>query len=347
VRAQAQSGTGKTGAFVIAALQLCDESVNLTQVLVLASTREIAAQNTARCRDIGIHMKVGVVLLSGGTPIAIDQDALRMNPQIVVGTPGRVEHMIEIGALKTENIRLLIIDEADEMLKAGFQDQVRSIFRRLNKTDIQIAMFSATYGEEELRVSEDILVNPVTINLVLEDQTLKGIRQYYVAVGSKPPFRRGRGDHLIPKTVTLLDIFKKQGLGQVIVFVNSKEDARFVYTWLKDAGWPCDLTSAELTQPERENALNRLREGKSRCMVSSGVLSRGIDIPDLSVVICLDLPSEGDWNTYVHRIGRSGRYGKRGTVINIVYDDELRNLKAIEKFYSTMIKELPENFSFQ
>lgn len=346
IRAQAQSGTGKTGAFAVAALQLCDMERHATQVLVLASTREIAAQNAMRFRDLGSFMGVGVALLSGGSPISVDQEALRMDPHIVVGTPGRVEHMIEIGALKTGSIRLFIIDEADEMLKAGFQDQVKSIFKRLNKTEVQIAMFSATYDEEELRVSEEILMDPVIIDLRYNDQTLKGIRQYYINLGLEPPFKRSRGEYLLPKLATLIDIFKRQQIGQSIVFINSKEDARIIYNGLKAEGWPCELISAELTQVERENVLNRFRSGENRCLISSGLLSRGVDIQNLSVVFCLDVPSLERKSSYIHRIGRSGRYGRKGTAVNIVYENELRNLRSIEKFYNSTVKELPADFSF-
>lgn len=346
IRAQAQSGTGKTGAFAVAALQILDERVHATQVLVLASTREIAAQNAMRFRDLGCFMGVGVVLLSGGSSIVVDQEALKMDPHVVVGTPGRVEHMIEVGALKTNSIKLFIIDEADEMLKAGFQDQVKSIFKKLNKAEVQIAMFSATYDEEELRVSEEILMEPVIIDLRYNDQTLKGIRQYYIDLGPEPSFKRGRIEYLQPKLVTLIDIFKKQQIGQSIVFINSKEDARIIYNGLKAENWACELISAELTQMERESVLNRFRSGDNRCLISSGLLSRGVDIQNLSVVFCLDVPSLERKSTYIHRIGRSGRYGRKGTAVNIVYESELRNLRAIEKFYNSNIKELPADFSF-
>ncbi|CAD27090.1 EUKARYOTIC TRANSLATION INITIATION FACTOR 4A [Encephalitozoon cuniculi GB-M1] len=348
IRAQAQSGTGKTGAFAVAALQICDMSQDVTQILVLASTREIAAQNAARFEDLGCFMGARVALLSGGSPIAADKVALEKKPHIVVGTPGRVEHMININELSMDNIKLFVIDEADEMLKAGFQEQVKSIFRRItNKDEVQIAMFSATYDEEELRVSEEILINPVIIDLRYNDQTLKGIRQYFIDLRKEPPFRKGREDYLLPKLVTLYDIFRKQRLGQSIVFINSKEDARIVYDWLIRHEWECELISAELTQAERERTLNRFRGGTGRCLISSGLLSRGIDIQNLSVVFCLDVPSFERKSTYIHRIGRSGRYGRKGIAINIVYEHELKNLKAIERFYNTTIKELPADFSFQ
>ncbi|KAH9412001.1 ATP-dependent RNA helicase [Ordospora pajunii] len=348
IRAQAQSGTGKTGAFAVAALQICDENTDETQVLVLASTREIAAQNARRFESLGCYMGIRVGLLSGGSPVFEDKDMLKMKPHVVVGTPGRVEHMIKDGALNMDYIKLFIIDEADEMLKAGFQEDVKKIFRSITKKDeVQIAMFSATYDEEELRVSEEILINPVIIDLRHNDQTLKGIRQYYIDLKKEPTFRNGREEYLLPKLVTLYDIFKKQRLGQCIVFVNSKEDARIVYDWLKKNDWECELISAELMQTEREATLNRFREGTGRCLISSGLLSRGVDIQNLSVVFCLDVPNFERRSTYIHRIGRSGRYGRKGIAINIVYEHELKNLREIEKFYSTTIKELPADFSFQ
>lgn len=348
IRAQAQSGTGKTGAFAIAALQICDMSQDMTQVLILASTREIAAQNSDRLREIGKFMDVRVALLSGGSPIAEDKLALEKKPHVVVGTPGRVEHMININELSMDNIKLFVIDEADEMLKAGFQEQVKAIFQKIpNKDEVQIAMFSATYDEEELKVSEEILINPVIVDLRYKDQTLKGIRQYYVYLEKEPPFRKGREEYLLRKLEALYDIFHKEGLGQSIVFINSKEDARIVYDWLTRKDWQCELISAELTQAERERTLNRFRAGTGRCLISSGLLSRGIDIQNLSVVFCLDVPSFDRKSTYIHRIGRSGRYGRKGIAINLVYHHELENLRAIEKFYNTTVKELSRDFTFQ
>jgi len=239
----------------------------------------------------------------------------------VVGTPGRVDQMIQEGHLKTDKIKLFIIDEADEMLQAGFQEQVKAIFKSLNRKEVQIAMFSATYEEEELRVSEEVLKDPVIIDLRQDNQTLAGIQQFYINLG---PDNSPRRDDYSVKCATLIDLLKNYSFGQTIIFVTSKVKAAYVYSSLKECDIPCELISSDLTQSEREDVLNRFRSGSNRILISSGLLSRGVDIQNLSVVFCLDVPPEHKKSTYIHRIGRSGRYGKKGFAINILSDHAFR-----------------------
>ncbi|KAF9764342.1 ATP-dependent RNA helicase eIF4A [Nosema granulosis] len=336
IRAQAQSGTGKTGAFAIGALQSLDQSLQATQVLVLVSTREIAAQNANRFVDFSKFMDVNICLLAGGSPVQVDIKNLAANPHVVVGTPGRVEQMINEGHLNTEKIKLFIIDEADEMLQAGFQEQVRNIFMALNRKTIQIAMFSATYEEEELTVSEEILNDPVIIDLRQSEQTLIGIKQFVINLGEDTSFRK---NDLTSKLSTLVDLFKHHKFGQTVIFVTAKERAKYIYEGLNNEGIPCECITADLMQAEREQVLDRFRSGKNRILVSSGLLSRGVDIQDLSVVFCLDVPPPNKKSTYIHRIGRSGRYGKKGIAILVLHKHEMQNLKEIEKFYNTKVKD--------
>ncbi|KAK6090049.1 hypothetical protein P3W45_000937 [Vairimorpha bombi] len=337
IRAQAQSGTGKTGAFAIGSLQCLDKTLNCTQVLVIVSTREIAAQNASRFRDFSMYMGINVCLLSGGSSVAQDISNLECCPHVVVGTPGRVDQMIQEGYLKTDKVKLFVIDEADEMLQAGFQDQVKSIFKSLNRKTVQIAMFSATYEEEELRVSEEVLKDPVVIDLRQDRQTLAGIQQFYINLG---PDNSHKKDDYTLKCATLVDLLRNYSFGQTVIFVTSKMKAAFIYSGLCDQKIPCELISSDLTQTERVEVLNRFRSGANRILISSGLLSRGVDIQNLSVVFCLDVPAENKKSTYIHRIGRSGRYGKKGFAINILSDHEFNNLKKIEKFYNTKIVQL-------
>lgn len=337
IRAQAQSGTGKTGAFAIGALQCVDRNDLCTQILVIVSTREIAAQNASRFKDFSMYMGINVCLLSGGSSVQLDISNLSCNPHVVVGTPGRVDQMIQEGHLKTNNIKLFIIDEADEMLQAGFQDQVKSIFKSLNRSKVQIAMFSATYEEEELRVSEEVLKDPVVIDLRQDNQTLAGIQQFYINLGKDESPRK---DDYSIKCATLVDLLKNYSFGQTVIFVTSKVKAAYIFSGLKEHDIPCELISSDLTQTERVDVLNRFRSGSNRILISSGLLSRGVDIQNLSVVFCLDVPPENKKSTYIHRIGRSGRYGKKGFAINILSDHEFVNLSKIEKFYNTKIIQL-------
>ncbi|ELA47090.1 hypothetical protein VCUG_01451 [Vavraia culicis subsp. floridensis] len=342
IRAQAQSGTGKTGAFAVASLQRIDETLPATQVLVLCSTREIAEQNAARTTEIGKNMGVSVPFLAGGFNVGRTREELSKNPPIVTGTPGRVLHMISTGDLKTDNIFLLIIDEADEMLKRGFKDQVREVFMSLNREKIQVAMFSATWDKSEMEVADDILSDPVIIHLRHDEQTLKGIDQYFVNIGSKP----SRGED-IQKMEVLLDIYRRSEVGQSVIFVNSRSKAKFLFEALKTHKFPCEVIHSDLTQNERSDVLRRVRNGECRCLIATGLMARGIDIQQLSIVFNFDLPKGLDKSTYIHRIGRAGRFGRKGKAINIVYQDEMECIKELEGFYSTMISPLPNDFNLK
>lgn len=342
IRAQAQSGTGKTGAFAVASLQRINENDKFTQVLILCSTREIAEQNATRTQEIGKNMNVEVPFLAGGFNVGKTKDALAKNPPIVTGTPGRILHMISTGDLKTENIFLLIIDEADEMLKRGFKDQVREIFGSLDREKVQVAMFSATWDQSEMEVADDILKDPILIHLRHDEQTLKGIDQYFVNLGNKP----ARGED-IQKMEVLLDIYRRSEVGQSVIFVNSRSKAKFLFEALKSHKFPCEVIHSDLTQNERSDILKRVRNGDCRCLIATGLMARGIDIQQLSIVFNFDLPKGLDKSTYIHRIGRAGRFGRKGKAINIIYDDELVCIKELETFYSTNISALPGEFELK
>lgn len=342
IRAQAQSGTGKTGAFSVASLQKIDPLLNKTQVLILCSTREIAEQNAACTTIIGKQMGISVPFLTGGSEVARSQEVLSYNPPIVSGTPGRIFHMISTGNLKTDHINLFIIDEADEMLKRGFKDQVKEIFMSLNRDNIQVAMFSATWDKEEMEVANEILRNPVIIHLRHDEQTLKGIDQYYVNLGSKP----SRGED-IRKVDVLMDLFRRSEVGQSVIFVNSRNKAKYLFETLKNNQFPCEVIHSDLTQNERSDVLKRVRNGECRCLIATGLMARGIDIQQLSIVFNFDLPRSADKSTYIHRIGRAGRYGRKGKAINLVYSEDLKDIKEIESFYSTLISPLPSDFSLK
>lgn len=337
IRAQAQSGTGKTGAFAIAALQCVNKQEMCSQVLVLANTREIASQNANVFTEFSMYMGINVCLLSGGSSVQQDIVNLQVNPHVIVGTPGRVDQMIRSGYLKTDTIKLFIIDEADEMLQAGFKEQVQAIFMSLKRGSVQVAMFSATYEEEELKISEEVLQNPVLIDLRQEQQTLAGIQQYFINVGDYP---KGNQDDLSIKLYTLVDLLKKYSFGQSVIFITSKIKASYIYSGLQQHGVPCALISAELQQFERGKVLEAFKKGECRTLVSSGLLSRGVDVQNLSVVFCLDVPPENKKSTYIHRIGRSGRFGKKGVAINILYNPEFNNLTKIMSYYNTSIQPL-------
>lgn len=350
LRAQAQSGTGKTGAFVVGTLQKLDESLRKTQVLVLASTREIAAQNAKKYEEIGQYMGVTVCLLLGGTSTVEDAKALSTSPQVVVGTPGRVNSMILSQNLDTSYIKIFVLDEADEMLKAGFEEQVKSIFQSIVAETFQTLLFSATYSETDLEAIKSMVEDPAEIDLRYEDQTLKGIKQYYVDIG--PSLARGYSMHLkdqeaILKAHTLIDIFKNQTLSQVMIFYNRKHHAGLVHKTLNENGFPCELISSEFTQEQRKVILENFKAGKTRVLVSSGLCKRGIDVQALSVVVCLDVPMPEEKNDFIHRVGRSGRYGRKGIALHILTTSEVEGLKKIAGHFHSVIDPLPNNFNFK
>lgn len=349
LRAQAQSGTGKTGAFVIGSLQNIDENSHVPQIIVLASTREIASQNAEKFRQIGSYLKVSVCLLAGGSSVQVDRDLLSKNPQVIVGTPGRINHMMEKGYLNTSNIKIFILDEADEMLKAGFEEQVRLIYCGIKSPAFQSLLFSATYSPEDLAIIKNMVENPVEIDLRYEDQTLKGIKQYYVNIGSvaKSNTPVAKEQELLVKVHTLIDIFKNQKLSQVMIFINRKSHAAIVHKILNDQGFPCELITSDFEQAERSQTLESFKSGKTRILVSSGLCKRGIDVQALSVVVCLDVPNFDEKNDYIHRVGRSGRYGRKGKALHILSSYELETLLKICEHFNSIISPLPEGFSFQ
>ncbi|ELA41290.1 uncharacterized protein VICG_01663, partial [Vittaforma corneae ATCC 50505] len=317
---------------------------------VLASTREIAGQNAAKFQEIGRYMKVSVCLLAGGTSPLADISALSESPQVVVGTPGRVNSMIEGGHLKTSQIKIFVLDEADEMLKAGFEEQVKNIFVSIKAESFQSLLFSATYSEQDLNVIKNMVEEPVEIDLRYEDQTLKGIKQYFVDIG--PSLARGysptaRDQEVILKAHTLMDIFKNQVLSQAMVFYNRKSHAALIHKTLNENGFPCELITSDFSQEERNQILNNFKSGKTRILVSSGLCKRGIDVQALSVVVCLDVPNLDEKNDFIHRVGRSGRYGRKGIALHILNSQEADMLKKIADHFHSIITPLPAGFSFK
>ncbi|KAG0418398.1 ATP-dependent RNA helicase eIF4A, partial [Dictyocoela roeselum] len=252
LRAQAQSGMGKTGAFGIGSLQRIDTSLPYTQVLIIGSTRELAMQNAAAIEKLGHFMNIKVPALVGGVHLRDARFLLENNPPIVVGTPGKILTLINTEILKTDKMFMFVIDEADEMLKRGFKDQVKEIFLSLPRDTIQVVMFSATYEAEELEVANELLMNPVHIDLRKDEQTLQGIEQYYVNLGNRPV--RG-GDTL--KIAALVDLFKKVNFGQSVIFVNTKQKAKYLHETLTKGQYqfPWDVIHGDMTPEERNEVL--------------------------------------------------------------------------------------------
>jgi translation initiation factor 4A len=329
--AQAQSGTGKTGAFVISTLEIIDDTIPQTQAIIMAPTRELARQIFEVIQSIGKFLNYHIYLLIGGTSTEHDKNSLsNETPHIIVGCPGRIHDMIKRNFISTDYIKLLILDEADEMLSSGFKEQVYTIFQFLNSS-IQVGLFSATMPPELFTLTEKFLRNPISILVKKDALTLQGILQYYINL---------EGDQ--QKFSTLKDIYARLTMNSCIIYCNSIKRVKDLYEAMLYDKYPVARIHGDMTDEERKETCNDFRNGKVRVLISSNVTARGLDVQQVSVVINFDLPK--DANIYLHRIGRSGRWGRKGLSINFVTRRDQIKLKEIEKFYSTTIDELPENF---
>jgi translation initiation factor 4A len=330
VIAQAQSGTGKTATFSIGMLQNIDESVNETQALVLSHTRELSLQILEVVKNLSSYMGISYNLSVGGTTIRDNIDELLKNPQVVIGTPGRVLDMINKKALNTRQLKILVIDEADEMLSKIFSNQIYDIFRFL-PNNIQVGLFSATMTPEFFKISNNFMREPVKILVKNEELTLEGIKQFYINI-EKQEF----------KFDTLCDIYEACSISQTIIYCNSKRTVDEISQKLIDNNFSISSIHGEMNQTERNDIMQRFRSGETRILISTDLLSRGIDVQQVSLVINFDVPNNPE--SYIHRIGRSGRYGRKGVSINFVTGYDVRKMEEIEKYYSTHVDELPMDF---
>lgn len=335
VIAQAQSGTGKTGTFCLSMLGSIDEDDDSTQGLILSHTRELASQTEMVLRKLGNFTKIRYNLSVKGIPIGKNIEDLskrKDKPHIVVGTPGRILDMISKRALSVRNIKYLVLDEADEMLSKGFLEQVHKIFMALPSKELQVGLYSATMDPNFFNITEQFMRNPVNILVKAEQLTLEGIKQYYVDV-QKNEY----------KFDVLCDLFSILTINQSMIYCNSKKTVEDISYRLNENGFTVSVLHGDMTPKERELTMMDFRNGKSRVLVSTDLLSRGIDVQQVSVVICLDIPNKVE--SYLHRIGRSGRYGRKGVAINFTTYYDNRKLQNIEKYYNTIIDPLPENIN--
>ena len=332
VVAQAQSGTGKTGAFSISSLQLIDETLNEVQGIILAPTRELAIQIHRVISNIGTFMEnLKCKLFIGGVSIDSDIKELEQNPQIVVGTTGRVHDLMRRRKLSTKNIKLLVIDEADEMLSTGFKEQIYNIFQFLGNK-VQVVLFSATLPSEIQSLTTKFMRDPINILVKTESITLEGIKQYYVAL-----------DNDAQKYESLKDLFNCISVSQCIIYCNSINRVNDLYEALCKDNFPVCCIHSGMEKSLREKAYTNFINGESRVLISSNLTARGIDVQQVSTVINFDIPK--DIHTYIHRIGRSGRWGRKGMGINFITLRDVRKIKEIEQYYNTQIEEMPASIA--
>ncbi len=329
--AQAQSGTGKTATFSVGILQRLDINVKGCQALVLAPTRELAQQIQRVVFHLGDFMGIKTHACVGGTAVRDDIRTLQNGVQIVVGTPGRVYDMIQRRALKLDHVKLFVLDEADEMLSKGFKEQIYDIFKYMSE-DVQCCIFSATMPLEVLEVTSKFMRDPIRILVKKEELTLDGIKQFYIAIE--------REDW---KMDTLADLYSTLTITQAIIYCNTRRKV----DWLTEQMRAQDFTVSsirggdDMDQRERELIMSEFRSGSSRVLITTDLLARGIDVQQVSLVINYDLPTNRE--NYIHRIGRSGRHGRKGVSINFITEGDVAYLRDIEQFYCTEIKEMPNN----
>ena len=329
VIAQAQSGTGKTGAFVIGSLEKVDPEIEGTQIIIISPTRELSKQTTEVVTELGKYMKISYLEVVGGTDIFQCRSDLDKLPQVVIGTPGRILDMINKRSLFTDKLTTLIFDEADEILSYGFKETIYNIVKCIPEK-CQICLFSATMPSEVIELTNSFMNNPESILVKKEALTLEGITQFYINIKVSDW-----------KYDILKDLYDTISISQCIIYFNSKNKLNQIYKDLIGENFPVSMIHGELTSEERKKTMNEFKSGQSRILLSTDLLSRGIDIQQLSLVINFDLPRSKE--TYIHRIGRSGRYGRKGVAINLVTERDMQNLEEIKTFYNTKIEEMPQN----
>jgi superfamily II DNA/RNA helicase len=332
VIAQSQSGTGKTGAFTIGALNNIDIENKSVQSIIISPTHELAEQTYEVITNLSSYMKdINIKKVIGKTNMTQSKIELETNPQILVATPGRLLDMINRKYIFTDNIKMLIFDEADEILSRGFMETIYQIIRFL-PPNAQILLFSATIPPEILSLTEKFMTNPEQILVNKEELTLEGISQFYINCN----IYKWKYD-------VLYELYDSISINQCIIYINTKSTLINLAERLQEENYPISYIHGELTSELRKKNLEDFKNGQTRILLSTDLLSRGIDIQQLSLVINFDLPKNKE--TYIHRIGRSGRYGRKGIAINFICNNEMDELDELKKHYNTKIEEMPENIS--
>jgi translation initiation factor 4A len=327
--AQAQSGTGKTATFAIGTLAKLDPKLRECQSLILAPTRELAQQIQKVVIALGDYMDLQVHACVGGTAVRDDIRTLQGGVHVVVGTPGRVYDMINRRALRLDSIRQFFLDEADEMLSRGFKDQIYDIFKFLPES-VQVCLFSATMPLDVLEVTQRFMRDPVRILVKKDELTLEGIKQFYIAV-----------DREEWKLDTLCDLYETLTITQAIIYCNTRRKVDWLQEQMQERDFTVSCMHGDMDQRERDIIMREFRSGSSRVLITTDLLARGIDVQQVSLVINFDLPTNRE--NYIHRIGRSGRFGRKGVAINFLTEGDVRYLRDIEQFYQTEITEMPLN----
>jgi len=326
VLARAKNGTGKTGAYIIPVLQQLDVTQNHIQALVIVPTRELALQTSQICIELSKHLKARVMVTTGGTNLKDDILRIMENVHVIIATPGRILDLMEKKVAKMDKCKMLVMDEADKLLSQDFTQMLDNVISFLPK-DRQILLFSATFPVTVRDFMSKHLKDAMEINL-MEELTLKGVTQYYAFVQEKQ------------KVHCLNTLFSKLQINQSIIFCNSTQRVELLAKKIAELGYSCYYIHAKMSQPHRNRVFHDFRQGLCRNLVCSDLFTRGIDIQAVNVVINFDFPKMAE--TYLHRIGRSGRFGHLGIAINLITYEDRHNLQRIESELGTEIKPIPK-----
>jgi len=326
ILARAKNGTGKTGSFLIPCLERVDPEKNAIQSLILVPTRELALQTSQVCKELGKHIKgLEVMVTTGGTNLRDDIVRLDKPIHILVATPGRIKDLAERKVADLSQCNYIVMDEADKLLSPEFQEPIEALLTFCHPQR-QILLFSATFPITIKAFADKNLKDPYEINL-MESLTLKGVTQYYAFVEEKQ------------KIHCLYTLFKKLDINQSIIFCNSVNRVQLLAKRITQLGFSCFYIHSKMIQAHRNRVFHDFRNGACRNLVSSDLFTRGIDIPAVNVVVNFDFPKNAE--TYLHRIGRSGRFGHLGIAINLLTYEDRFNLYKIEKELNTEIQPIP------
>jgi len=330
---QARTGSGKTAAFGVPMIQLFDPNEHKVQVLVLAPTRELAQQITEDLNDYARYTKVRAVSVYGGVSIDKQIIELRKGPAIVVGTPGRIIDHLNRGTLNLGSVRILVLDEADNMLDMGFIEDIEYILRR-TPAKKQVSLWSATIDERTMHISQRYMPEPEFVNASWDEIGVTTIKQHYILVA------RDEKEETLKR---LIDFYR---IDRGIIFCRMKVGVDEVHRFLKRAGYSAEPIHGDYTQARRQEVLDGFKSGRFHLMIATELAARGLDIDDVPWIINFDIPM--DPNMYFHRVGRTARAGKAGNAITLVTSDEeeeLERIKALTKIPIDRIT-LPPAFLF-
>ncbi|XP_045480588.1 ATP-dependent RNA helicase me31b isoform X1 [Harmonia axyridis] len=326
ILARAKNGTGKTGAYSIPVLEQIDVTKDYIQALIIVPTRELALQTSQICIELAKHMNVRVMVTTGGTNLRDDIMRIYQKVQVIIATPGRILDLMEKKVAEMDQCKILVLDEADKLLSQDFKGMLDVVIRNL-PLERQILLFSATFPLTVEQFMKKHLRDPYEINL-MEELTLKGVTQYYAFVQERQ------------KVHCLNTLFSKLQINQSIIFCNSTQRVELLAKKITELGYCCYYIHAKMAQAHRNRVFHDFRSGLCRNLVCSDLFTRGIDVQAVNVVINFDFPKMAE--TYLHRIGRSGRFGHYGLAINLITYDDRFTLHRIEQELGTEIKPIPK-----